>query len=89
MATNTRQARRDAEHLRKQLYDVYYNEFASKFHNSVKVENLPADLPKRYYVANPLITNVLHASTVGAGVIPVLPASDKNQGNTPQLRGWG
>lgn len=48
MATNTRQARRDAEHLRKQLYDVYYNEFASKFHNSVKIENLPADLPKRY-----------------------------------------
>ena len=48
MATNTRQARRDAEHLRKQLYDVYYNEFASKFHNSVKVENLPVDLPKRY-----------------------------------------
>ena len=48
MATNTRQARRDAEHLRKQLFDVYYNEFASKFHNSVKIENLPADLPKRY-----------------------------------------
>ena len=38
-------------------------------------------------VANPLITNVLHTSTVGAGFIPVLPASDKNQGNTPSCEG--
>ena len=50
---------------------------------------------------NPLITKVLHASAVGTGFIPVLPATDKIQskcpaaarirGNvaTPQLVGWG
>lgn len=48
MATNTRQARRDAERLRKQYYEIYFNEFASKYHNAVKVVNLPQDLPKRY-----------------------------------------
>ena len=38
---------------------------------------------QRDHVCNLLITNVLHASTVGAGFIPVLPATDKNQGKRP------
>ena len=36
-----------------------------------------------YYVGNPLITNVLHASAVGAGFIPVLPTADKIQSKYP------
>ena len=31
------------------------------------------------YVNNTLVINVLHASAVGAGFIPVLPATDKIQ----------
>jgi len=38
---------------------------------------------QRDHVCNLLITNVLHASAVGAGFIPVLPATDKNQGKRP------
>ena len=30
------------------------------------------------YVDNILVINVLHASTVGAGFIPALPATDEN-----------
>lgn len=48
MATNTRQARRDAERRRRVRYDNYLNDFTLLYHNSVEIENLPADLPKRY-----------------------------------------
>lgn len=48
MATNTRQARREAEQRRKVRYDNYLNDFKLLYHNSVQIENLPADLPKRY-----------------------------------------
>lgn len=48
MATNSKQARKRAENVRKDLISVYDNFFRSLFHNSVVVENLPADLPKRY-----------------------------------------
>ena len=33
---------------------------------------------QRYYVGNPLTGNVLHASTVGVGFIPILAATDEN-----------
>ena len=36
-----------------------------------------------HYVGNLLITNVLHASTVVAGFIPVLPTADKIQSKFP------
>lgn len=48
MATNTRQARKDAERLRQDLYNIYDNWFRSLFSNSVVVDNLPLELPKRY-----------------------------------------
>lgn len=50
MATNTRQARREAEQKRKVRFDNYLNDFKLLYHNSVKIENLPADLPKRYLI---------------------------------------
>ena len=48
MSKTTRQAIRDAEKRRSSLRDYYETLFASLFHNSLKVENLPDDLPKRY-----------------------------------------
>lgn len=48
MATNSKQARRDAERLRKDLKSNYENLFRGYYHNTVIVENLPEDLPKRY-----------------------------------------
>lgn len=48
MATNTKQARRDAERKRQQYYENYMADFCSLYHNSVEVLNLPLDLPKRY-----------------------------------------
>lgn len=48
MATNTRQARKDAEKKRKLYFDNYMADFCSLFHNAVVVEDLPDDLPKRY-----------------------------------------
>lgn len=48
MATNTKQARKQAERRRQGIAEVYEKEFRSLFHNSVTVENLPEDLPKRY-----------------------------------------
>lgn len=48
MATNSRQARRDVERKRKQYKDDYVSTFSMLFHNSVIVENLPENLPKRY-----------------------------------------
>ena len=48
MATNTRQARKDAEFKRKVYFDNYMADFCALFHNAVVAENLPIDLPKRY-----------------------------------------
>lgn len=48
MAINSRQARREAEEKRKDLYNDYYARFCSIFDDAVEVENLPDDLPKRY-----------------------------------------
>ena len=48
MSTNSKQARKQAEKRRQDIIDVYENDFRALFHNSVIVENLPNDLPKRY-----------------------------------------
>lgn len=48
MAINSRTARREAEQRRKEYVETYCNRFAVLFHNSVVIENLPKDLPKRY-----------------------------------------
>lgn len=48
MATNSKQARKVAENNRKDLTCAYDNFFRSLYHNSVVIENLPKDLPKRY-----------------------------------------
>ena len=48
MATNTRQARRDAEKKRQLYFENYMADFCSLFHNAIIVENLPNELPKRY-----------------------------------------
>lgn len=48
MATNTKQARRDAERKRQDYENSYNKDFESKYHNSVVIENLPSGLPKRY-----------------------------------------
>lgn len=48
MSTNSKQARKQAERRRQDIIDVYENDFRALFHNSVIVENLPKDLPKRY-----------------------------------------
>ena len=48
MANNTRDAVRDAKVKRNKYENDYRSLFSMLFHNSVKVENLPDDLPKRY-----------------------------------------
>ena len=48
MSTNSKQARKQAERRRQDIIDLYENDFRALFHNSVIVENLPNDLPKRY-----------------------------------------
>lgn len=48
MATNTRQARKDAEKKREIYFNNYMAQFCCLFDNSVEIENLPSDLPKRY-----------------------------------------
>ena len=48
MATNTRQARKDAEKKREVYFNNYMSQFCILFNESVEVENLPSDLPKRY-----------------------------------------
>jgi hypothetical protein len=51
---NTKEATRQALKLRAEL-ETYYNKlFCNLFHNSIEIENLPRDLPKRY------ILNVLY-----------------------------
>lgn len=48
MSRLTRQAIAEAEKRRKELTSYYSSQFSALFHNSIKVENLPDDLPKRY-----------------------------------------
>lgn len=48
MAINSRQARRIAENKRKSYFDNYMATFCMLFDNSVDIEKLPSDLPKRY-----------------------------------------
>lgn len=48
MATNTKQARKSAERKRQEYFNNYLEDFKLLYHNSVKVANLPVDLPKRY-----------------------------------------
>lgn len=45
---NSRAARREAEFRRNAERQNYINQFLSMAHNSVRIENLPDDLPKRY-----------------------------------------
>lgn len=48
MGNNTRKSVKDALKRRAELFDNYYCDFTTLFHNSVIIENLPNDLPKRY-----------------------------------------
>ena len=48
MASNTREAMREARTRRQQLYDDYLARFVTLFHNSIILENL--DVPKRYLI---------------------------------------
>lgn len=48
---NSRAARREAEKLRNAEIDSYTNQFLALAHNSVKIDNLPDDLPKRYLLS--------------------------------------
>lgn len=48
MATSTRQARREAERKREIYFNNYMSQFCILFNESVDIENLPSDLPKRY-----------------------------------------
>lgn len=48
MSKLTRQAIKDAQIERKVLTEYYDFQFANIFHNSIKVENIPDELPKRY-----------------------------------------
>ena len=48
MATNTRQARKEAENKRNVYFNNYMSQLCILFNESVEVENLPSDLPKRY-----------------------------------------
>lgn len=48
MATSTKQARREAENKREIYFNNYKSLFSMLFNNSIEIENLPKDLPKRY-----------------------------------------
>ena len=48
MANNTRNSIKEALRKRREYEQNYFNDFATLFHNSIEVENLPEDLPKRY-----------------------------------------
>lgn len=48
MATSTRQAKKEALKKRDIYFNNYMSMFCSLFDNSVEIENLPSDLPKRY-----------------------------------------
>lgn len=48
MATNTRQARKEAQKKRQIYFNNYMSQFCILFNGSVEIEDLPDDLPKRY-----------------------------------------
>ena len=48
MANNTRNSIKEALKKRQEYENNYYFDFATLFHNSIEIENLPSDLPKRY-----------------------------------------
>ena len=48
MATNTREARKEALKKRDIYFNNYMSQFCILFNESVEIENLPSDLPKRY-----------------------------------------
>ena len=48
MGNNTRNSVKNALKVREILKNNYYCDFVTLFHNSVQVEKLPSDLPKRY-----------------------------------------
>ena len=48
MASNTKQAVKDALKKRQDYENDYRSLFSMLYHNSITVENLPEDLPKRY-----------------------------------------
>lgn len=50
MASNSRQARKEAQSLRDTLYDNYLARLCILYDNSVVIDNLPSDLPKRYFL---------------------------------------
>lgn len=52
MASNTKQAVKEAMRKRIEYENNYNSLFRLLFHNSVKIKNLPKDLPKRYLLAN-------------------------------------
>lgn len=45
---NTRAARRDAEKAREAAAAIYVAQWTNLLHNSIAIENLPNDVPKRY-----------------------------------------
>lgn len=52
MASSTKQAVKEAMRKRRNYKNNYEALFRLLFHNSVKINNLPKDLPKRYLLAN-------------------------------------
>lgn len=48
MANTTRQAVREAIKIRENRFNIYMSLFSMLYHNSIEIENLPNDLPKRY-----------------------------------------
>ena len=48
MGNNTRKSTKEALKKRSDYFNNYYCDFTTLFHNSVEIEDLPKDLPKRY-----------------------------------------
>lgn len=48
MANNTKEARKEAIRKREKYFNNYKSDFCCLYNNSVEIENLPSDLPKRY-----------------------------------------
>ena len=57
----------------------------SKYPAAARVGITPTPTVAESYnhFGNPLIANVLHTSTVGAGFIPALPVTDENKSSCP------
>lgn len=47
---NSRAARRDAQKAREAAALTYVNQWLALLHNSIEIENLPNDVPKRYFL---------------------------------------